>query len=690
MGKKTKLILFLIGGIVALSTVAFLVYEEWAPSDNSAATIYYISPSGNDSTGNGSTNSPWKTIEKADSAISPGDTVILKDGVYQGAGQAYMSISKAGTTWRAENKHQAIIDGGFSPGALNGDWDTIVALWNNRCSDKGEFSSLLKVESISNVTIDGLFIRNSCGRGIATNPSGSVGAGDNIKFQNLRIDWTFNSAVFARPDHTEKALYPNQLRNFQFLNNIVTRASIGDEYNVRVVGACKPGVKTYCVNISTAFGGVNSVIRGNIIAWGEGEVTVQPGSTGSLFENNVLIGNKNSYYIGMVQDAVVRNNLFYSPEVPKPRAGGNEDDEAKGNWRFGLRNEEGHQKFTDVPNRNIAIYNNMIVNTSFFITGSNNNYVNNNEKIYFGNNTLIAGKELDELLSVVALPKGDLGDPVLTGIMENNIFDTRKNPAINIIAKLSGNDNFTFRNNIWPENAPQRVRGNGDVYSNDPGMINPLILLDLDYPGIGPENIDVNALLVALDINNYRLKQDSIARNRGTNAGSANDTNIPASVRAEDYFRNSRDASPDIGAVEQGGAFVSSTPTPIYSPTPIVTPNLSTTPTVRVSRTPTPRVSRTPTATVVNSRPPITTTTYYTSVCEAADSDNDGNFDITDFVSFAAAYQDGKRTCDDADVDYGPCGGRDVNADGVLNIADFGGTNGFASRYYPKTSCSLI
>ena len=53
-------------------------------------------------------------------------------------------------------------------------------------------------------------------------------------------------------------------------------------------------------------------------------------------------------------------------------------------------------------------------------------------------------------------------------------------------------------------------------------------------------------------------------------------------------------------------------------------------------------------------------------------------------------YGTGRNTCADKDVDYGACGGRDVNRDGKLNIADFGGAGiGFAQRYYPKTSCAL-
>jgi len=149
----------------------------------------------------------------------------------------------------------------------------------------------------------------------------------------------------------------------------------------------------------------------------------------------------------------------------------------------------------------------------------------------------------------------------------------------------------------------------------------------------------------------------------------------------------------DFSVWDSDGVINTNTPTPIViqSATPTPTEGVGTTnnPTPPSSTTPTPEISRTPTPPLVNTMPPITTTTYYTSECGKADSDNDGNFDIADFVSFAAAYRDGKRTCDDKDVDYGACGGRDVNRDGTLNIADFGGTNGFASRYYPKLSCAL-
>lgn len=43
---------------------------------------YYLSPSGSDSTGTGTSGNPWKTIAYADTQIIPGDTVRLKAGTY--------------------------------------------------------------------------------------------------------------------------------------------------------------------------------------------------------------------------------------------------------------------------------------------------------------------------------------------------------------------------------------------------------------------------------------------------------------------------------------------------------------------------------------------------------------------------------------------------------------------------------
>ncbi len=127
------------------------------------------------------------------------------------------------------------------------------------------------------------------------------------------------------------------------------------------------------------------------------------------------------------------------------------------------------------------------------------------------------------------------------------------------------------------------------------------------------------------------------------------------------------------------------TPTDVATPTPSITPTIGTSITPSPTRTPTPPdVSNTPTP-LRTPTPPVEG-----NICGKSDINDDGVFTSTDLAEFAKAYGRGKNTCTDKDVDYGPCGGRDINSDGKLSIVDWGGLGiGFAQRYYPKTSCAL-
>ena len=50
--------------------------------DSLFAFTYYLSPSGSDGSGDGSYNNAWRTFSHANSAMSGGDTLIYKNGVY--------------------------------------------------------------------------------------------------------------------------------------------------------------------------------------------------------------------------------------------------------------------------------------------------------------------------------------------------------------------------------------------------------------------------------------------------------------------------------------------------------------------------------------------------------------------------------------------------------------------------------
>jgi hypothetical protein len=81
----------------------------------SAATTYYVAPDGKDSN-QGSSGSPFRTIQKAADIVNPGDIVIIRDGVYTGDSTVVAIIRRSGAagqwiTFKAENEWGALIDG---------------------------------------------------------------------------------------------------------------------------------------------------------------------------------------------------------------------------------------------------------------------------------------------------------------------------------------------------------------------------------------------------------------------------------------------------------------------------------------------------------------------------------------------------------------------------------------------------
>lgn len=680
MKEKLNLVL-LLGFLFALVLlVSIFVYREFAPQDNTAATIYYISPDGNDNTGNGSSNSPWRTITKANSTISAGDTVILKDGNYP----AYVGLTKPNTTWKAENKHRAILDGGFRPSSINNNWSNIVQVWDNSCQGQHEYSPLLSIANVSNITVDGLFLRNSCGTGIIITAGGEGnrdGLAENNTIKNSRVDWTLNKGIDTDGNRTNSD-YPNRVLNTKIYDNIFTRISIGDEYYIRA--GCANG-NSYCVNVSTFLGGKDTHVKGNIFAWGRGELSTGGNNRGLIFEENIVVGMKNAFYVGWDQNVTFRNNLLYAPEDPPRGAGDPDSEDSTSKWRMVLRNENNGGKYGSQTNKKISFYNNLIINTAFSIERTHNGVTRDNEEIYVGNNTFVTGSSQNRIIVVTGGSTATHPDPILTGIFENNIVDIRKSDRtadVLIQSSLSGNDHFTYRNNLWPTNPPNGVKGPGDVYSNDPGLENATTELILTEPSTPSAEMDIDKLLAVVNINNYRLKQNSPAINAGTTASGTNSTDIPGLVRSQDYFKNSRSGAPDLGAIEYGGVFHSSTPTPIQSSTPVPT-HINTPVPVHTNTPVPPGNTNTP-------RPTATTPPISGNACGKSDADGDGRLEIEDFQAFGQAYGMGTNRCADKNIDYGPCGGRDVNRDGILDIVDFGGENiGFSQRYYPKTSCAL-
>jgi hypothetical protein len=76
------------------------------------ADIYVDPTSGDDTTGDGSTGTPYKTINKADQTATSGDTIVIKDGTHTLSANQLNTVDTS-TTIRSENNDAStcIIDG---------------------------------------------------------------------------------------------------------------------------------------------------------------------------------------------------------------------------------------------------------------------------------------------------------------------------------------------------------------------------------------------------------------------------------------------------------------------------------------------------------------------------------------------------------------------------------------------------
>lgn len=98
---KIRLRLYDAVGMLIVISYTFTVSENWC---------VFVSPSGNDSTGNGTKSNPWKTYAKAFSTATGGKCLILEDGTYD---ETTMGSSFSNSTigsMCAWNQRGAIID----------------------------------------------------------------------------------------------------------------------------------------------------------------------------------------------------------------------------------------------------------------------------------------------------------------------------------------------------------------------------------------------------------------------------------------------------------------------------------------------------------------------------------------------------------------------------------------------------
>lgn len=121
--------------------------------ENFKMATYYIATDGNDTTGDGSSATPWLTLTKANTVAVLGDTVIIKAGTYDWSNAGYKSFT-APVTY--EGQGEVIFDGGGAK------LQTIVKAENTSVTIKNiTFQDAKVIDDVSSAVCSPLFMATS-------------------------------------------------------------------------------------------------------------------------------------------------------------------------------------------------------------------------------------------------------------------------------------------------------------------------------------------------------------------------------------------------------------------------------------------------------------------------------------------------------------------------------------------------
>lgn len=310
---------------------------------------YYVSVTGSNATGNGSSDAPWRTISKAMWNLEPGDTVVVRPGTYN----EFVRISASGTanayvTVRAEQPGTAkiVAPQGESFGVhVQGDYVKLDGFDVSGASGSGITANLTH-----HVTISNNVSHDNGAHGISASRSDFVTITGNVTYGNAKTGPYSGISVF----HPE--------------NITGTSGDVGYRIIVR---------ENISYNNVTQTGPHSD---GNGIIMDDFRSTQAPDRTPYLFqslvENNLVYGNGGKgIQVDWTDYATIRNNTAYHNST---------DPLATGTWRAELSNMNSSNNIwvnnIAVADADANINNRAIDNTSFV------GYLNSNN-IWKGNLT---------------------------------------------------------------------------------------------------------------------------------------------------------------------------------------------------------------------------------------------------------------------------------------------------------------
>ena len=247
----------------------------------SIARVYYISPNGNDRTGIGSINQPWKTLFMATANVTgTGDIIHVMKGVYTETLQCVLAV---GVSIDGEGQTNTIIRS-----TLTSDWTALLIANSENEGTEGN-------QSISNIKFDG--------QNLTTSWAVHISGRSNFSIFNCTItDFKDRGVTFTGKVDNNSTAPLHYATGNKFYNNIMSNCS---QY---IPGSYGTG----CLNIG--------------------------GQEGMLIYNNVITQNSrkegfNGWPIKYVNDGYLRGCKIYNNKLTKIPMG---SDAGVNGWDFAI------------------------------------------------------------------------------------------------------------------------------------------------------------------------------------------------------------------------------------------------------------------------------------------------------------------------------------------------------------------
>lgn len=525
---------------------------------------YYVAKTGNDTSGNGTSGAPWKTLNKAVESVPAGTqanptVIILKNGNYNlkggeglRPGEKKVVLNKAWLTIQAETQHGVVLRGDMTPGPPPRpdpvDKDYIGSGANGLGT---EFLSIVK----DGTRIDGLVIECIGGAAIGV---GSVQGGklpDNIIVENCITYWTMGQGINISQGGTvgDPALCGAGciVRNNRMTCGSVRSITLNPTGNA-------PDPSTGALRVGYT---ISALVENNIIdhSFGEGfdvgKYNVSPADAPMIVRNNIIHDSSHAaLYLLWSRHIHCYNNYVY--HTKNSGAWMSQSPFTPANC-IAFRDEKAGTpgpKFGFATGGDYYVYNNVCVGGNILFQ------MGNHTPIYFGFNTLVAGYYTHK----ACVTAGGSGK----GIFENNIIvdavTTRYvEPQQTPYAIANGGIPIT-RQNSWSYPPKTSWSRDGDVYgaTSSAGSVADKRLGLANLPELVTTGWSYNYQTFAefdaavsdnFDPADYHLTSSAPPRDR---AGARSSTNLitpPLMPFQQDYRGAARGSTPDMGWHEASG-----------------------------------------------------------------------------------------------------------------------------------------